>query len=324
MDRLRPLNVAVVALAFALFENACGPSRWLSPVHNSICGPSPRPSRYAPGWLLSTSVPRFFGRISYSLYLWSWPLLAVPAGAIDALLPLSTRLTIVALTIPLAAITQHLVEQPLRLGRFIGTVPGRNLALATALSLGTVAVSLATYQWGRMLLGPEGAAATADLSDALVPLASGPLPADVRPALAAARKDSARSYRDLSPRTRDARRRVCYGVRDSPRGRPPRRLACRQLAPLERIGDASWRLLTRTKSACSPADVPVFNDNVKREYTECATWRDGVLHELETRPPFLVVISGSRSPKVLAAGAVINGPERERAWAAGSTARFAG
>ena len=280
------------------------------------------PSRYAPGRLLSTSVPRFFGRISYSLYLWSWPLLAVPAGAIDALLPLSTRLTIVALTIPLAAITQHLVEQPLRLGRFIGTVPGRNLALAAALSLGTVAVSLATYEWGRMLLGPEGAAATADLSDALVPLASGPLPADVRPALATARNDSARSYRDnCHLGTLETHGAECaYGVRDSPRtvvllGDSH---AANWLPALERIAATrGWRLLTRTKSACSPADVPVFNDSVKREYTECATWRDGVLHELETTPPFLVVISGSRRLKVMAAGAVIDGPERERAWAAG-------
>jgi len=77
-------------------------------------------------------------------------------------------------------------------------------------------------------------------------------------------------------------------------------------------------VLTRTKSACGPADVPIWESRIKREYTECATWRDGVLHELETTPPFLVVIAGARTVNVMASGAVIDGPEREQAWAAGA------
>jgi hypothetical protein len=180
-----------------------------------------------------------------------------------------------------------------------------------------------------MLLGPDGTVAAVDLSDALVPLASGPLPADVRPALAAVRSDRPRSYRDdchiTMLKTHGAE--CAYGVRDSPRtvvllGDSH---AANWLPALERLAaKRGWRVLTRTKSACGPADVPIWESRIKREYTECATWRDGVLHELETTPPFLVVIAGARTMNVMAAGAVIDGRNANRRGPPGSTVRFAG
>jgi peptidoglycan/LPS O-acetylase OafA/YrhL len=280
-------------------------------------------SRAAPGRLLSTPIPRFFGRNSYSLYLWSWPLLAIPAGAADAPLSLAERLALVALTIPLAAISRRLVEEPLRRGRFIGTVPGRNLALAGALSLGVVAVSLATYGRARVRLGPDDAAVDAgEPPAALVPLTGGPLPADVRPSLAAVGADSATPYRDKCHldqlETRGAE--CAYGVRSSPHtvvlfGDSH---AVNWFPAVERIATVrGWRLLARTKSACGAADVPVWSYYLKRVFPECATWREGVLRELEAAPPALVIISGSRTVMVVGDGAVIGGAERDRAWAAG-------
>jgi hypothetical protein len=88
------------------------------------------------------AIPRFLGRISYSLYLWHWPLLVLPAAALGADLPWWARGALVAAAIGLAAATQRWVEDPLRHGRGIGTIPRRNLAMAGALTLVVAVTSL--------------------------------------------------------------------------------------------------------------------------------------------------------------------------------------
>ena len=88
-----------------------------------------------PGRLLGATVPRFLGRISYSIYLWHWPLLVLPALALGAPLPLVARIGLALAAVPLAAATTRLVEDPLRRGRLIGTRPRWNLAMAGALAL---------------------------------------------------------------------------------------------------------------------------------------------------------------------------------------------
>jgi hypothetical protein len=281
------------------------------------------PSRATPGWMLSTAVPRFFGRISYSLYLWSWPLLALAGGAAETPLPLSRRLALAALAIPLAAITQQLVEQPLRRGRWIGTAPRRTLALAGALTLALVAVSLATYERAWLRLGVfDAGTAQVEPPATLVALTSGPLPADVRPSLAAIPADAARVYADKCHLgAMEIEHAECaYGVVDSPRAVMlfGDSHAASWFPALERIATRrKWRLLARTKSACNPADVPVWNFNLRRAYPECTSWRESVLREIERTPPALVVLSGSRTLVVVGDGAVIDGAPRERAWMAG-------
>lgn len=320
------LGVGLIAAAVASFgaETPFPGTAALVPTLGAllVIAAGARPSSLAPGRLLATPIPRFVGRISYSLYLWSWPLFAIPAGAADAPLPLAERLLLIGLAFPLAALTQHLVEQPLRRGRWIGTVPRRNLALAGALSVGLVAISLAAYGRARLMLGADGGLAAVAPPEALVPLLSGPLPADVRPSLATVRDDVTRSFRDkchMDPlATRGAE--CAYGVPSSPRtvvlfGDSH---AGHWFPAMDLIATArGWRLLARTKSACSPADVPVWNYFLKRAYPECSEWREHVLRELEANPPALVVVAGARTVAVVSDGAVIQGAPRERAWAAG-------
>ena len=101
-----------------------------------------RQGLFAPGRWLSLAIPRFLGRISYSLYLWHWPVLVLPAAALGSRLPWWARGALVLVAIGLSAATQRWVENPLRHGRAIGTLPRRNLAMAGALSLVVAAVSL--------------------------------------------------------------------------------------------------------------------------------------------------------------------------------------
>jgi peptidoglycan/LPS O-acetylase OafA/YrhL len=102
-----------------------------------------RQAPFAPGRWLSMAIPRFLGRISYSLYLWHWPLLILPAVALDMKLPWWARGLLVLASIGAAAATQRWVEDPLRHGRGIGTLPRRNLAMAGALT-----VLVATFSLG--------------------------------------------------------------------------------------------------------------------------------------------------------------------------------
>ncbi len=145
-----------------------------------------RQAPFAPGRWLSMAIPRFLGRISYSLYLWHWPLLILPAVALDTKLPWWARGALVLVAIGLAAATQRWVEDPLRHGRRIGTLPRRNLAMAGALSVMVATVSLGIGVTAtNALQGSASTDVTADEQELDQILAGGPSPLPVAPTPAA-------------------------------------------------------------------------------------------------------------------------------------------
>jgi peptidoglycan/LPS O-acetylase OafA/YrhL len=105
--------------------------------------------------LLALGPMRYIGRISYSLYLWHWPVLVLPAVLFGGPLPAVIRLGLALLTIPLAAASQRWVEDPIRHGRFVPVRIGRALALA-----GTLSAVVAIISMGIGGANPLAAAAT--------------------------------------------------------------------------------------------------------------------------------------------------------------------
>ncbi len=297
---------------------------------------------------------RWIGGISYSLYLWHWPLLVLPAAAVGAPLPGPVRLGLVGLTFVLAEASRRWVEDPIRHGRVSMLRPSRSLAAAGAVSLVVAGIALGT---GRLVAPPQAAAAhgTIDL-DLPTPLpsmsgapaatasagatqtpdasptpvvdptraatAAGPVPEDVVPSLAAVRDDIPITYADAchAEQRATAPPPCVYG---RPRSDTTVVLigdshAAHWFPTLERLAtERDWRLVALTKSACPVADLPVYNIVFKREYTECATWRDAVLDRIADERPEMVVISDSRGHQIWSDGAVVKGPEREDLWAAG-------
>ena len=89
--------------------------------------------RWSPAALLAVGPLRFLGRISYSLYLWHWPILVLPAIAVGAPLEPGVRLGLVVASIAVATLSWACVEEPFRRGgRGLALRPTRTLAFAAA------------------------------------------------------------------------------------------------------------------------------------------------------------------------------------------------
>jgi len=65
-------------------------------------------------WLLSHPVLRFYGGISYPLYLWHWPLLSFPL-VLGIAMSAELRIGILVASVLLALVTAQFVEKPIRL-----------------------------------------------------------------------------------------------------------------------------------------------------------------------------------------------------------------
>jgi peptidoglycan/LPS O-acetylase OafA/YrhL len=306
--------------------------------------------------LLGWRPARFLGRISYSLYLWHWPLLVLPTAFVGQTLPLVGRVGLMLAAIPIAYASQHWLEDPIRQGRLVGIVPRRNLALAGALSvvvasaslgLGFVTAQRLAAATAGSATGPGtgdagplpelgGLAATPTAptaesspdpggpspdpggpspaaSPAASPTASfppppgGPVPADLIPSLGNARADLPRIYGngchlpelattipecafgDVASSTTV----VLFG--DSH--------AAQWFPALERLSiERHWRLVSLTRSACTPASITVWDASLKRAYVECDDWRGRVLERIVAEQPDLVIVAGSHPIRSAASG----------------------
>ncbi|HET7704281.1 MAG TPA: acyltransferase family protein [Candidatus Limnocylindrales bacterium] len=311
-----------------------------------------------PGRLLTLAPMRFLGRISYSLYLWHWPILVLPAAAIDDRLPLVARLGLAGLSIVVAAASQRWVEDPIRHGRFVGRRVRRTLVLAATTSVIVALFAVGVGSAATAQLPPPVARASDDPSalppDPLgslgpsspspassppsaspdsspgpaptrPPTPAGPVPPDLTPSLAAARDDAPRIYRDgchLDQPTIDPR--AC--VFGDPASTTSVVLfgdshAAQWFPALERLARVEgWKLVTYTKSACTPADVAVWNGSFQREYTECAAWRERVFTRLAELRPTLVIMAPSRTYTLVDGAETASVAERPDLWDAGIAA----
>jgi peptidoglycan/LPS O-acetylase OafA/YrhL len=298
--------------------------------------PGMRGPASAPERMLGWGPARLLGRISYSLYLWHWPLLVLPTAVAGETLPLPVRVGLMVLAIPIAYASQRWLEDPIRRGRLVGVVPRRNLALAGALSIAVASASLAvgfvtTQRLVAATSGPDdgsgsgaevplpelgGLASTPTRPDesgtptepsssadptaavSLPPPPGGPIPTGLIPSLDAARADIPAIYNDgchlSQPATSlpecvfgdagSSTTVVLFG--DSH--------AAQWFPALERLaGERAWRLISLTKSGCTPAWITVWNTNMKRAYTECDDWRQRVSERVAAEQPDLVIVASS-------------------------------
>jgi hypothetical protein len=90
-------------------------------------------------------IVRFFGRISYSLYLWHWPLFTFASFAKNGLVLDGTdRLALFAVTVAVSYLSWRYVEQPFR-DRTLATSRRSAFATAVAASMALLAVSASGF-----------------------------------------------------------------------------------------------------------------------------------------------------------------------------------
>jgi len=232
-----------------------------------------RQSAAGPAALLSLAPFQWTGKLSYSLYLWHWPLI-VYATILWPDLTLGGRLACLLVTVGLSVLSYRFVENPMRLSGWLSAGSARSLGLAALLtSLGV------TLSYGAAQL----AARSVDPDQRLI-------------AESAARSSSARqidtacvaSLEQTEPRScslgasQPRKTIVLFG--DSH--------ADHWSTPLAKIAEANnWRVVTYLKSSCSVAAVPTWNVRLMRAYGECDAWRKSAMKEIADLKPDAVIVA---------------------------------
>jgi peptidoglycan/LPS O-acetylase OafA/YrhL len=251
--------------------------------------------------LLGKEPFRWLGRLSYSLYLWHWPLLVVATARWGALSPLTGLAIAVASVVP-AWLTFRLVENPFRYSALVARSPRLTLSLGANFSLAGVAAGLALLALVTSVSATNPGAGAPALGGAV--LREDPrndpagAPVDsvewMTPTPAQATSDLPQAQRDgCQQRADDPAVLSCeYGDQDgqisvAAVGDSKMMQWMAALGPLaEQNG---WRLTTYLKASCSFAKV--MTEYESRPYQECRIWGESVLGELMSDPPDYVITS---------------------------------
>jgi peptidoglycan/LPS O-acetylase OafA/YrhL len=277
------------------------------------------------GRLLATPPMRAIGRISYSWYLWHWPVLLLAPALLDHPLGLPERLTAAAISAALAILTLGLIENPIRFATPLRRSAAASLtvgALATTTALcASIALLIAVpAPIGRSLAaqpltiieGPPLVGGTIDEYSAVVQHDF----AQVQAAVAAsADVDDVPSNLDppLADAPAEAQRLFFNGcLRNFLQGGQPECAMgdTASTTTVALIGDSNaamwtpgfqqaaaqrhWRLELLAKGMCPLLDLPTINPATGRAYTECDQWRSQIIARLQTERPKLIVLSMSR------------------------------
>lgn len=227
--------------------------------------------------MLSLKVFQAIGRVSYSWYLWHWPVLLL-GHALTDFNTAAYRLAYVFVSLLLAIVSYRFIERPIRHQQW-WLVHKRAAALCAVV----VAVLSITYllRWYNHAydVAQRGEQRRIALSQMDAPVI-----------YAMGCDDWYRSDQVKICAFGDAHAtHTVLLLGDSIAGQwfP----AISQL--YERVG---WRLLVLTKSSCPMVDHPYFYARIGRIYTECATWRNATLSKIDGIKPDVVIMSSDATP----------------------------
>jgi len=291
-----------------------------------VIGAGPVTGGLGAGRVLCRPAMRAIGRVSYSWYLWHWPVLLLMPPLLGEPAGLPARLSATAVSGGLAVITLHLVENP---GRFAAALRRSAKASLTVAAAASAAAACACMLLLNVVPVPVGHGAAAPRANIVavppttIAPAMSPEEAAVQHAFAQARDAVAAS----------AGLRAVASNLDPPLAKAPADKAAvfvngcvrswREIGQGEcatgdiaspttvaLVGDSHaamwnpafqhlaeqrhWRLETLAKVTCPLQDLHITSPYLGREYTECEQWRAQIVNRLKAEHPRLVVLDMSR------------------------------
>ncbi|SBS75579.1 Acyltransferase 3 [uncultured Mycobacterium sp.] len=280
------------------------------------------------GQLLGWAPMQAIGRISYSLYLWHWPVLVLAPALLGHPLGLAARMAAVLLSGGLAWLTLKFLENPLRFAPAIRNSAWRSLGLGALATTIAVCAGLALLRAAPIPIGHGAPATPLTITAAPVPPGSNiaaydaaveqtfaqvqaavaasldlkAVPANLDPPLAALEAEHnnfafngcVRSpYEEGQPEcaTGDTSSATTVAlIGDSH--------AAQWIPGFQRIAtQRQWRLETLAKEGCPFVDVHLTTGSRRliERLQHCEQWRANILERLRLERPKLVVLSVWRS-----------------------------
>jgi peptidoglycan/LPS O-acetylase OafA/YrhL len=254
--------------------------------------------------ILANPLSRYLGRISYSLYLWHWPLLILVPIAIGSD-ELGVRVGLAGVAVLLAALSTELVERPFRRSSFLS---GRSRLSVQFGLTGSVAVGVAALFMSGALALP---------SNIPMPWLQ---PDPVVVELAGVRQDRPAHTDegcDLLLKQKKLRLDCVYG---DPEAEQTAMLigdshAAQWMPAIDRYArDKGWRLELHAKQACAVTDVPLWERRLRREFDECTAWRAALLKHIRKTQPEAVFVGLSRDYEMWDNGRIVQSRQAKTYW----------
>ena len=279
------------------------------------------------GRVLGLSSMRAIGRISYSWYLWHWPVLVLAPALLGHPLGLAARVAAALVSGGLAVLTLRVIENPLRFADAVRRSPGRSLALGGAVTAVAVCVGMTLLTVVPTPVGHGAAVASPTVTTASVPAGSGLAAYDAAvqhafaqvQAAVTASADIRAVPSNLTPSLADAEsEQKAYAGKGCLRtplqaGQPECATGdTASTTTVALVGDSHaaiwnqafehaaaqrhWRLETLAKAACPLMNLRVTNPfrHLVELVEHCEQWRGQILARLSAEHPRLVVVSAFR------------------------------
>jgi len=248
--------------------------------------------RFGPHRLTSTRPMVFVGGISYSLYLWHWPLIVLYIAWSGRRNGVVAGLAIIVVAVSLSWLTKVWVEDKVRTASLLSGHGWRSVSTALAAVVPVVLVALyITAQPGPWngRLGPNypGAAALASKVTKVKPEPFRPTPSQVK-------LPTYWQQGCLVPQASPTPKECVYGDTSHPAltvALVGDSMAGDWFTPLQQIADQRhWKLVTDLHSICPLSPALMVTPHASGPYTSCHTWGAAVMHDLTTsiRPDVVI------------------------------------